>query len=239
MRKRTIVAIALAIFWIAMAASSHVYLILESSGGTALWNANEAYLFIGVDLIGHRVNGLRFPWFLVENFIAGPEDQDDRRIYLAVIRVTPSAVERHVLKLDEREPWTGPDWYAPKRGRIYANYPALGGLCSWAGDHFEPATQEERRGFNGIDGLTEKDFDSGWYSRGFGVGPGYSRLTLTVETPDSSGLSVNSAEAAAWHSSLSINVLRPRHPPERIWNRGLRWGIVRPSEYRLAFQNPE
>jgi hypothetical protein len=87
-----------------------------------------------------------------------------------VIRVTPSAVERHVLKLDEREPWTGPGWYTPKRGHIYENYPALEGLCFWAGDHFEPATQEERRGFNGVDGLTEKDFDSGWSSRAFGVG---------------------------------------------------------------------
>jgi hypothetical protein len=232
---RTKVSIAVVVL-AAITATSHVYLILEDIGGTALWNAKEAYFFVGINRVGHRVNGLRFPYFLVENLIAGPETPNDRTDYLVVIRVAPPDVERHVLTL-QPSLGTGPGQYTPKKGRIYANYPALGGLCFWAGDRFEQATQEERQGFDGIEGLTEKDFDSGWSSRGFWVGPQNSRLTFRINVNNNSELSVNSAVAIAWHRSFSINLLRAGHSPERIWDLGLRWGVVRAAEYREAFRD--
>jgi hypothetical protein len=70
--------------------------------------------------------------------------------------------------------------FTPREGRIYVNYPACGGLCIWAGDHFDPAPQEERRGFNGIGFLTMRDFENknGWSKRRFGDNSTDSNFTI-------------------------------------------------------------
>jgi hypothetical protein len=101
---------------------------------------------------------------------------------LAVVRVTSSGVENHVLKLKDPEPGRGPGLYTPRANRIYANYPALGGLCVWAGDHFEPAALDGRQGVDGIVALTAKAFENenGWSKRGVGVTRTDSNFTITV-----------------------------------------------------------
>ncbi len=144
MRTRTKGAIAIVIVLGVIAAMSHVYLILEMAGGTVLWSADEAYFFIGINRGGHRINGLRFPVFLVENYLGGVEAADDGRQYLVVIHVRASGVKRDVLTLQDGQ--YGPGQFTPKHGRIYANYPALGDSASG-----RPTTLSQRRQRSGED----------------------------------------------------------------------------------------
>src|ERR1700733_2772274 len=116
MRTRTIAAITIGIVVLAALAAatrSHVYMILDGGDGRVLWNANEAYLFIGVRHIGHEVNILRFPWFLAKNYLGGVEDPDNDRGSLDVIHVTSSGIEHHVGNVEYSPPGSGPDMYTP------------------------------------------------------------------------------------------------------------------------------
>lgn len=169
MRNRMKAMIAVAILAAAIA-SWKIYFLREYTHGDVLWNASEAYLFMGVSREGLHVSCLRYPWVFVQGYLGAAESPDDGHGSLIVIRVTSSGVEHHVLKLEDRTPGSGPGFITPLDGRIYANYPALGGLCRWAGDHFERATQEERRRLDGISRLTVLDIDNGengWSKRGF------------------------------------------------------------------------
>jgi hypothetical protein len=219
-----------------LAATSHVYLNLESGGGTVLWNAQEAYFFVGIDRIGHRINGLRFPWFLVKNYLGAIEDPDDRIESSDVVRVTPSGVEHHSFTISDPE--KGADMLTPLEDRIYANCPALGGLCVWAGDQFEPATPEERRRLEGINHLTSKAIvngEGGWSKRGFGVGPGGSSVTLTIQVANPFGLSVSESAAIIGPRTVSIDVQHAGRARERIWSSTLRWWFVDRTEYQRVF----
>jgi hypothetical protein len=243
MRTSTIAATATAIVVVigavVTAARLHVFLILDGSGGTVLWNAEEADFFIGIRHIGQEVNCLRYPWFLAKSYLGGVEDPDNDRGSLVVIRVTSSAVERHVQKLSYDPPGSGPDMYTPLEGHVYANCPELGGLCRWAGDHFEPATPEERQRLDDIGHLTNKDIDhgeNGWSKRSFQVGPGDSDNMFTIEVGNRFRLSASDLGAKNGDRILSIDLLRAGHGPERIWDVDQRYGRVSGSEYQRVFE---
>lgn len=243
LRSKTTAAIAIVILIpVAIAASFKVYLNFEDSGTTVLWNDKEAYFFIGTRSIGHRVNLLWFPWFLAKNYLGAVEDPDDIRGSSDAIRVTSSNVEHHMLKVVDLPPGAGPAMYTPLEGHIYVNYPALGGLCRWAGDHFESATPEERHRLDGITHLTNKDIEhdvNGWSKHSFAVGPGDINDTFPIEVGNSFKLSLSDLAAQNGDRAFSINLLRPGYTPERIWNRQLRWGRVSKAEYRRVFQDRE
>jgi hypothetical protein len=220
-----------------VAARSTVYLILDGADGTALWSAKEAYVFVDTRHIGHRVSYLRFPWFLVENYLGGIEDPDDDLDSLAVIRVSTSGVERHVVTFDGRTPGSHPTDYTPRKGHIYLGYLALGGLSFWAGDHLEAATQEERKSFYAEGGraLTEKDFDSGWFKRTFEVAPGSASYAFSMDIGDNLKVSVWSDTALTGSGKISIDLRRPAKNPEAVWVHATHWGIVGRVEYQRVF----
>ena len=217
-------------------------MILDSGDGTVLWNAKEAYLFLGVRHVGHNMNYLRFPWFLAKNYLGAVEDTADDRGSFVVIRATSSGIERHALKRDYLRPGSGTDMYTPLEGQIYANDPELGGLCRWAGDHFEPATPEERHKFDGINHLTNKDVDhteDGWSKHSFAVGPGDINDTFRIDVGQRFTISLSDQAAKDGDRAFSIDLLRPGHAPERIWNRDLHWGRVSKEEYQRVFADRE
>jgi hypothetical protein len=244
MRPKTIAAITIAIAVLvasAVAGRSNVYMVLDGGDGRVLWNANEAYLFFGVRHIGHEVNILRFPWFLAKNYLGGVEDPGDDRGSLDVIRATSSGIEHHVQSVEYSPPGSGPDMYTPLEDRIYVNYPARGGLCRWAGDHFEPATPEERQRLDNIGHLTNKDIDhgeNGWSKRSFQVEPGDPNDTLTIEVSNNFRLSASDLGAKNGDRILSINLLKSGNAPEKIWEVNLHWGKVSKAEYERVFQKP-
>jgi hypothetical protein len=186
-----------------LAATFHVYAVDEGAGGLLMWSRTEAYLFVQVSRRGYYASLLRFPWVLFKTFVIGGfaavELTDDERASLVVIRVTDSGAERHVVKLNREEAGGrggDPSKYTPLEGRIYAYCPwvigtfmqdghAAGndmdhGLCWWAGDHFEKATDEERRRLDGIKRLTTTDFSGVWSRRVFVAGPAHSNFTAAV-----------------------------------------------------------
>ena len=146
------------------------------------------------------------------------------------------------MKVDNPRPGNGADMYTPLEGHIYANDPALGGLCRWVGDRFEPATPEERQRLDGINHLTNKDIDhgeNGWSKHSFGIEPGNLDSSFTIEVGNNFKLSLNDLAAKTGDRTFSINLLRPGHAPEMIWNRDLHWGRVSKTEYNHAFHDRE
>lgn len=215
-----------------VAAKSDVFLILDVADGTVLCAANEVYVLVDTRHLGHRVSYLRFPWFLLKNYLGGIEDPDDDLDSLAVIEVTPSKVERHTVTFEGRIPGSAPTDYTPRKGRLYLYYQALGGLSFWAGDHIEPARQEERQSYRGF---TEKDFDAGWTKRTFGVAPGSASSTFSIPIGDSLDLLVNSHTTLFGSGTVSIEILRPGKSPEVVWDHATHWGIVGRTEYQSVF----
>jgi hypothetical protein len=98
--------------------------------------------------------------------------------------------------------------YTPSEGHIYANEPELGGLCRWAGDHFEPATREERHRLDGINHLTNKDIDhaeDGRSKHSFTLGPGDINDTFRIDVDHSFTLSLSDLAGKASLSSQIAN----------------------------------
>lgn len=238
MRARTKAMIAAAALAVALW-SCKIYNLRERVGGTLLWNANEAYFFAFITREGLPVSFLEYPWFSFKGFLGAWDPPDDERGSLVVIRVTSSGVERHVMKVEGSEPGSGPNFITPLEGGIYANYPAMGGLCRWAGDHFERATQEERLRLDGISRLTVteiKNGEDGWSRNGFGIGPADRRFKIEVgENFELSVTELARKSKATGNGSISIDLLRSGKAPERIWEFDARMALVSRTEYQHLF----
>jgi hypothetical protein len=188
---------------------------------------------------GYRVNLVRFPWVEIKSHLGAAEAPDDLLEFLDSIRVTPLGVQQHAVKIKDGGIGSGPAMYTPLEDRIYVNYPALGGLCSWQGDRFAPATPEERQRLDGIRHLTNQDIEhgpNGWSKRSFSVGPDDASGSFTVDAGKNFRISVNSQPNDTSDRNLSIYLLRPGHTRERIWNVNLHWGRVSKSEYEHVFE---
>ena len=218
-----------------------IYFLRENSGGYVMWNPTEAYIFIHVMRQGLPVRYMRYPFFVAGEILGVVESVEDDRASLVVIRVTSHGIERHLLNL-KADPQRGPGSYAgdytPLEGHIYGMCPPLDGLCRWSGDHFERATQEERQRLNGIKRLTRGDFENdenGWSRRQFLAGP--TDRKFTIEVGEKFGLSVNNLGVnGTENGTVSIDLLRPGKPPERIGEYYGRIGKVSRTEYQHAFQ---
>ena len=241
-KHKWMIVIAILVATMVTIASCKIYFLRENSGGYVIWNADEAYLFIHVTRQGLPVRYLRYPLFVVGEILGVVESVDDDRASVIVIRVTSSSVERHVLKLADRAdggPGSDPGEYTPLEGHIYAMCPPLDGLCRWAGDHFERATQEERQRLYGIKSLTRKDFENdkdGWSRRQFRAGSTDRKFTIKVG--DKFELSVNNIGVnGTENGTVSIDLLRPGKAPERIKDFYRRERKVSRTEYQHAFQD--
>src|SRR5258708_3737807 len=177
--------VAIAIFGAAIvaAASLRMYIIVAGGSGYALWNTNEAYLFMSVSHRGYRMSYLEYPWEVLKEYFSVVPSHDDDLRSLTVIRVTPPTVERQFVDLKGIAPGSGPDLYTPFEDRIYANCPDIGGLCRWAGDHFERATGEEQRKLEGINRLIQRNIDNekGWSKHGLGPAPVDYKFTIKAD----------------------------------------------------------
>jgi hypothetical protein len=240
-RRNIILLIAVLGVAVVIAGSFSTYFIRDDSGGEALWNSDEAYFFVHVATRGLHVTWLGYPWFLIKNLIGGfaaAVPPDDERSSVIVVHVTASAAERHLLSLKDPDPGGAPTMYTPREGRIYANCPALHGLCVWAGDHFEQSALEGRVGIDGISLLTMKDFESnnGWSKRGFGV----TGTDFAVAVGDKFKLSVTGLDADnTGHGAISIDRLTPGRAPTKIANIELRNAGVSRNEYWRVFRGSE
>ena len=113
MRKNTKIPVAIGIIAaiLLFAASFNLYYLRDDSGGQLLWNADEAYLFMTVARRGVRLSYLEYRTVLKE-WLNAPAFPTNQRVFLSVIRVTPSGIERHVGKV-VGETADIPDFFTP------------------------------------------------------------------------------------------------------------------------------
>lgn len=133
-----------------------------------------------VDRRGDRSSYLLFPWILFKEYVIGgfaaAVEPADMRAFLVVIHVTPTAVERNVVKLADRAnggAGSDPKKFTPIEDGIYAMCPGLY-LCRWSGHRFENVADEEQGRLGGIERLTTADFENdadGWSRRALGAIP--------------------------------------------------------------------
>jgi hypothetical protein len=241
MHKRTKVAIfALVALLAAILAASlvNVYLLREDSDGELLWSPNEAYLFLGVAHRGAHMDYLEYPWMIFRESVGGVSAPNSERQSVTVIHITPSGLEKHVIEVAAAPPGSWPGMYTPFKGQIYANYPEIGGLSRWAGDHFEAATAEEQQRFGGFSRLSAVDFTNvdGWSKHGIGGGPQdlFARSTIDV----SGRFTISEKSEPVGHTgyaAVSIYLQRPSALPERIWYLDGHPRRVSRAEYEHAF----
>jgi hypothetical protein len=122
-------------------------------------------------------------------------------------------------------------------GEIYTNYPALGGLCRWAGDHFELAKPEEQRRLDGVAQLTIGSIENGlngWSRYPFGSGLEDSQFAAEV------GGLFRVSIANVWRhgtpdSIVSIDVLRAEKPALQMGEFKAHQGRVSGAAYNHIF----
>jgi hypothetical protein len=234
-RKKTILLLGLATAVIALA-SFHTYYIRTVAGGDLFWNSDEAYIFLKIGSRGIRLSYLQeFYWRLREALgeVHPPERGSDS---VLVLRVTPEEVQRHAVGNMHAGSF---DFF---NGTIYAtglNKPTGEGLLKWTGNHFEQPSQEELRklangalltyppSFRNVDGWSKqaglglKEFD---YKAEFPIELRGEPITLVVKSIDLA-------------NEISIDLLRPGRPAERIFHQNQRFRKVSRREYEETFRD--
>lgn len=209
-----------------------IYAIRDDCGGDLLWNADEAYLFIGVARRGFRISYLEYPWVMLKESLYGVRLPDDQRTSVTVVHITASGVEQHVVEMLDERPANTPILYTRLQGNIYAN--CGGNLCKWTGNKFEAATEQEQRRLDGTSQLVEKNMEDGWSQRTFGGAPTDYQLAVDVGQTFKLGVT-NKLLDRTRRSIVSVDVVRPERSPEAIWHLDGRSRRVSKSEYEQAF----
>lgn len=218
-----------------LSAGLSAYMMRTDVAGNVLWNGTEAYFFIYRENDGYHVKWIGYPLIAVGERLGVIQQPDDRRGTMYVIRITPSAVERHVLELTDFRPGSGPSMLTPMEGRIWTNFPTLGGLCWWAGDHFERATPEESRRLGGIEHILDNDYYRD--RRGWSKDPLSPGQTAVIKLGDGTQLS---AYDPAGSGSFSIEMRRQGSEPVTVFSLDTGGsGLVSRSTYQHAFHGPE
>jgi hypothetical protein len=229
MRKswKPVVLIAVLVIAIMAFGFGKIYAIRDDCGGYLLWNADEAYLFIGVARAGFRISYLEYPWVILKESLYGVRPPDDQRTSFTVVLITASGVEQHVVAA------SAPDLYTRRQGSIYAN--CGGDLCKWTGNKFEVATEEEQHRLEGTSQLVEKNMEKGWSQRGFGGAS--TDYQFAVDAGQTFKLDVtNKLLDRTRRSIVSVDVVRPGRSPEAIWHLDERPRSVSRREYEEAFE---
>jgi hypothetical protein len=238
MNKKSKKVIALVVLAVALAASISfkVYYLVDHSGGMLFWKGEEAYLFLGTSHTGYRLSYLEYPFIIISEYFYSPPLPEHRRASSLVLRVTPSAIERHVVDYGEA-PIT-PDFMTPFEDGFYAMCRGAV-LCKWAGNSFEPATEEEQRRLDGVNRLVRGSMDNqivnGWHVRQSFRSPGDH---FEVEVGKNLAISVrNHATDVRAYPWVSVDLLRPGKAPENLYNVDGTPRRVSKSEYQSVFSN--
>lgn len=226
---RKIVPSLLVVGAIAILCISQVYTIREDGGADLLWDKSEGYLFVYENYRGFRISYLAYPWVVFKQYLNAPPDPDDEYVSAAVFHITSAGIERYSLDLPAASLET------PFEGQIYAN--CNGSLCKWAGAHFEPASEEERRKLDGLNRLAPNDIDDGpdgWSKRRIGLALHDYQFSVGIGKVAKLDVDVTNAERAAY-SRMSVVLLRPGQSPEKVWYRDGYPRRVSKAEYDQLF----
>ena len=224
---------------LAMAGLLRWYTLHQSVQGIVLWNAKEAYLFIGIQRNGYTGSYLRFPLNMALAYLGASTPISDSHLALVVIRVNSLGLDRHVLELPDRGARGGyiPENFTPLNGNIYAFHPGVG-FVRWAVDHFDPATPDEWEKLRILQETSQPDFENdanGWSRHTLFSGtPG---VPFDVEVDNKYRIKVNNVKTTDDASRLLIDLLHPEGAVERLFDlESYHQRDVTASEYRHAFK---
>lgn len=193
----------------------HIYTLRDDNGGTIIWDANEAYLFMSVARRGYRLNWPTYAAAILGQFFNAPPAPTDQRIFFIVIHVTPAGVERHVAKITENA--IVPHFFTPVGQTIYAF--SEGMIYKWAGDRFDKATQEEERKVGGLEHLSSDSDETinGSSKRGIGQVAGDAEFTVNIGTEATLKVRQGNVYKSA-ADSPTIQLYRPGKPVQELWH---------------------
>lgn len=239
--------IALAVL-VAVLLSLTVYVVRTDSGGALLWNADNAYFFIGMADRGYEFSYLRY---LVEElremFPFGASSPTDKHFSVLVLHVTPDLIERYPIN----NFWLGSN-PEPFQGNLYAgNMLPDGGFMKWSGTHFEPATPEEADKFHeyaisltqGPPSGPRYDNVEGWSKRTLAGEIITESPTRPIERDSKVTIEVNGKQLTFVMNSgyvshqAYVDLIRPGQPPERIWHLDGEPHRVSRAEYYQIFKS--
>ena len=236
MKRKWLIPLILASVLVVLLFYPKMYVVRDEAGGTLFWNSNEALLFVGVERSGARFAPLTYFGNIIRESLGGVRPPDiEACLQTVVIRMTDKDVERY--ETDIQRHLTDGDCFghiAPFEGHIYAGYLAQGRIWKWSGDHFEPAAQEELRGFDPMKAASRGfQFDDieGWSMREYALGR--VRYPLTLNGQPVTFVSSGRVPPAIYEPS--VDVIRSGQNPQRIWYLDERPHRVSKAEYDKIF----
>ncbi|HWY08989.1 MAG TPA: hypothetical protein VNY24_19155 [Candidatus Acidoferrales bacterium] len=218
---------------VVMALTFRVYVVADGSGAEVFWRGEEAYLFVGDSHTGYHFRALEYPFVLLaQYFYYVPSPKNDVASTL-VISVTPSGAENHMVNYGEW-PAHAPLFLTPFGDGFYAMCPG-GVLCKWAGDRFQPVTEEERQRFGGVDRLARGGFSelNGWHARAAGLPGDHFEVQIGKDLVVSVSNRATNPRAHPW---VSIDLLRAGQPTQSLYNVDGTPRMVSKSEYEQTFK---
>jgi hypothetical protein len=229
-------------------ATLKIHFVQSSTGGSLIWNANEAYVFIPVAQRGYRMSCIGYIVEFIREIVPfGASPADDKHSYSEVLRITPDAVQRYVFdNMNIESPVVvGQTIYVAD---IRNN--GSGGVMKWSETLFERASPEDQKEYRTalasgkIPAGPKYDNVDGWSKRG-------AAGEVTSETP-TTGFTENDAKVSVTldgkpltfvmnsgyisHQAY-IDLSRPGQPTERIWSLDGRTHRVSGAEYERIFGN--
>lgn len=237
--KRT--AIILLIAAAALAASLHVYYLSGEEAGELLWSQTEAYLFVPVAQLGYRMTYLGFVGAMVKAaFPYGVTTPTEEHFSLVVLKVTPTSVQRFTA---DNVRITGIE---PFEGALYTGNMLPGGtLMKWSGTSFEPLPPDEAKRYyaNASKLPSGPSFDNvgGWSKRPAAGEVLRKSPTDYVENDSKMTVTVSGQQMTFVMNSgyisheAFVDLIRPGHPAERIWDFNERPHRVSRAEYDRLF----
>jgi hypothetical protein len=239
--------------WAAVAATAAFLLlwpkvsyVQTDARGALFWNANTAYVFIGLAERGYKTSYLGLAVYETRELIrSGAPNPTDKHFSVLVLQVTPGSIQRYEIQ----NFWLGSD-PSPFEGNLYAgNMLSRGRFVKWTGTGFEPATPLEAQEYREYalklpsGPPTGLDFDNveGWSKRALGGDVVRKSPTDYVErdaivTIDLAGapltLTMNSGFIGR---EAYIDLQRPGESSARVWSLDERPRRVSRAEYSRIF----
>jgi hypothetical protein len=223
------VAVAVTLGLIALMALWKLHFIKDEGGqGEILWKSNEAYLFMSDAPIGYRLSVFGYLWEPLKEYFHASARPSDDKLTITVLRITPAGVQRR-----DQQSTLGFWDISPVRGEIYSHCP--GGMCKWTGTEFRLISDQEEQRIDRENPLSKEDFSNidSWSRRGV-------RSSWAGEHPQFYKFSIGLGDWAelvvSGHNPVSIDLLKPGHPSERVWYHEQRTRMVSAAEYNRTFR---
>ena len=241
MLKRTAVALLIVLAAVVIfAVSLHVYFVRGDEAAELFWNQTEAYLFVPVTQFGYRMTYLGYLHAMMKEMLLGVTRPSEKHCSLVVLRITPTSVQRYTadnISISGAEAFDG---------ALYAFDMVPGGtLMKWSSNRFEAVPKDEaKRYYANVSKLPSgPSFDNiaGWSKR-TAAGQVLRRSpTDYVENDAKVTLTVSGKEMTFVMNSgyithqAFVDLIRPGHAAQRIWQFDERPHRVSKSEYEKIF----